>query len=88
MQTALVTVRFLNLNIVKRLFQTPLLLEEVLAPSSRERDERGLSEQPEVCAHPHCHAEVYKLRFVTVDSLGAVWHVQIWALEIPKSPFF
>lgn len=36
MQTDLVTVRFLNINIMKRLLQTPLLLEEVFAPSSQE----------------------------------------------------
>lgn len=84
MQTALVTVRFLNINIVIRLLQTPLLCEEVLAPSSGERDERRLLEQPEV----HCRAELHSLSFVVGDSLGAGWHVQSWALAIPKSPFF
>lgn len=70
MQTALVTGRFLNINIVKRLLQTPLLCEEVLAPSSREWDERRLLEQPEV----HCRAEPHSLSFVVGAGTSRAGH--------------
>lgn len=40
MQTALVTVRFLNINIMKRLLQTPLSLGELFASSSEELGKR------------------------------------------------